>query len=672
LNGRKFLSSAGALMLLATSLPLGIAGPQVQPASASAPASQFPDVAPDTTAFNNLWDRTDSLVATGRVKRSWLWGPQAFWTTRELYVDDPQHTETRLVQYWDKSRMEINDPSGNPNNAFYVTNGLLTVELISGKMQTGNNTFEDRKPSIINIAGDVDDPNAPTYSSFIGKANAGTDHPDPSKMGQKVLATLARNGSVGTDPSKSNVPGIEVAYYDDVTKHNIPKAMWDFLNLQGEVKKNGQIVTEPISTPWFYATGRPISDAYWAKIKIAGKPADTLIQAFERRVLTYTPSNSVGFQVEMGNIGAHYRDWRYIHPGKANGSSFLEGPHVGYGFNVQLYYTDKERVNQKARDAGFNWIRQQVSWRDLQSINRYFAWGEVDSIVDWTTNRQRNKLIISLAKSPKWASPNTEGGMPVNPLDYGNLMYMMARRYKGQVAAYEIWNEQNLRGETGGPVNVAQYIEMLKYGYSGIKFADPDAVVIFGGLTPTGVTNPDIALDDVKYLEQAYAFGGGIMKNYFDVLGAHPGSNSNSPDQLYPDNPGTGKCPPIFADREGTCWRNHASFYFRRIEQQYAIMAANGDGNKQMWLTEFGWSTYNTAPGYEYGQLISPDLQAQYLVRAYEKAKADYPWMGVMCVWNLNFSTLGLPDSDEKVPWAVVNKDWSARPAFLALKAMPK
>jgi hypothetical protein len=46
--------------------------------------------------------------------------------------------------------------------------------------------------------------------------------------------------------------------------------------------------------------------------------------------------------------------------------------------------------------------------------------------------------------------------------------------------------------------------------------------------------------------------------------------------------------------------------------------------------------------------------------------------MGVMCVWNLNFSTLGLPDSDEKVPWAVLNKDFSPRPAFTALKNMPK
>jgi hypothetical protein len=36
-----------------------------------------------------------------------------------------------------------------------------------------------------------------------------------------------------------------------------------------------------------------------------------LIQAFERRVLTYVPSQPADWQVEMGNIGLHYFEWRY-------------------------------------------------------------------------------------------------------------------------------------------------------------------------------------------------------------------------------------------------------------------------------------------------------------------------------------------------------------------------
>ncbi|HVF99166.1 MAG TPA: hypothetical protein VND68_04960, partial [Chloroflexia bacterium] len=242
MDRKRIVKLGGVAMLIVTMLPVTAAyqAPRADAAQggevvaqAKARTNQAADVPPDTSSFTNVWNRTDSLVASGSVKRSWLWGPQAFWTTRELYLDDPTGTESRLVQYWDKSRMEINNPNGNKNDPFYVTNGLLSVELISGKMQTGNNSFEDRKPAQVNIAGDFDDATAPTYASFVGKANAGGDHPDLNNMGQKVINTIARDGQVGVDPAKNNVPGVEIAYYDDVTKHNIPKAMWDFLNASG-------------------------------------------------------------------------------------------------------------------------------------------------------------------------------------------------------------------------------------------------------------------------------------------------------------------------------------------------------------------------------------------------------------------------------------------------------
>jgi len=35
------------------------------------------------------------------------------------------------------------------------------------------------------------------------------------------------------------------------------------------------------------------------------------VQVFERRVLTYTPGNPPGWDVEAGNVGLHYYEWRY-------------------------------------------------------------------------------------------------------------------------------------------------------------------------------------------------------------------------------------------------------------------------------------------------------------------------------------------------------------------------
>lgn len=273
------------------------------------------------SAFRRTWDRTDSLVASGQVSRTWFWGPEPRAAAQEQYLDAPGGTQTRLVQYFDKSRMEINDPNADPNATFFVTNGLLTIELISGQMQIGNNAFVNRYSAEIPISGDSDDPNAPTYASFIGVSNTRKgDHPQPNRVGQFATMTINKAGQVGDDPTKANVPGAKIAYFEPGTNHNIPERFWGFLNASGPVSETGQIVNKRLIDPWFYASGLPISDPYWSKVNIKGIQTDVMIQAFERRVLTYVPTNPAGFEVEMGNIGLHYYDWRYKDAGKPTGT----------------------------------------------------------------------------------------------------------------------------------------------------------------------------------------------------------------------------------------------------------------------------------------------------------------------------------------------------------------
>jgi Tol biopolymer transport system component len=278
-------------------------------------------------AFKRTWDRTDSLVASGQVSRTWFWGPEPRAAAQEQYVDAPSGTGTRLVQYFDKSRMEINDPNADQNAVFFVTNGLLTIELISGQMQIGNNAFVNRYSAELPISGDIDDTQAPTYASWIGVSNTRRgDHPQPNRTGQFATATINKAGQVGDDPAKAAVPGTKIAYFEPGTRHNIPEIFWGFLNASGPISETGQIVNKRLIDPWFYASGLPISDAYWTRVKIAGAFQDVMIQAFERRVLTYVPTNVPGFQVEMGNIGLHYYDWRYKDAGQPSRTATVSGP----------------------------------------------------------------------------------------------------------------------------------------------------------------------------------------------------------------------------------------------------------------------------------------------------------------------------------------------------------
>ncbi|MEO8287142.1 MAG: DUF3160 domain-containing protein [Chloroflexota bacterium] len=257
------------------------------------------------SAFKNVWTRTDKPVADGAVKRSFYWGPTPGESLMEKYAQGANGM--RRVQYFDKSRMEINNPKADPANPFYVTNGLLTVELITGKMQVGDNEYEDRTPANIPLASDNDDPNAPTYASF-GKVLDKAEN----RVGGALVQTIDRAGTVTTAVGVAATRQQTIAYYEPSTGHNIPQVFWDFLNQSGPVSQGGKTVTARLNDPWFYAAGLPISEPYWAKVKIAGQAGvDVYIQAFQRRVLTYVPSAAEGFQVQMGNIGAHYYDWRY-------------------------------------------------------------------------------------------------------------------------------------------------------------------------------------------------------------------------------------------------------------------------------------------------------------------------------------------------------------------------
>src|SRR5258708_6563440 len=74
-----------------------------------------------------VWQRDDGPVASGRVARTWIWGPGPFYTNYEPYREAQEGNH--LVQYFDKGRLEINNPDGDKNSLWYVTSGLLVKEM---------------------------------------------------------------------------------------------------------------------------------------------------------------------------------------------------------------------------------------------------------------------------------------------------------------------------------------------------------------------------------------------------------------------------------------------------------------------------------------------------------------------------------------------------------------
>jgi Tol biopolymer transport system component len=250
--------------------------------------------------WGRTWERQDRPVASGMVERTWIWGPAPFAHVVESYDNAPDGK--RATRYYDKSRMEITTPFGNRSDDWYVTNGLLVRELISGAMQVGDARFIQRAPSNIPVAGDPNDLFGPTYATMQPLLSA-----PPTPVGQDIRATLNRAGSVGS----GGPGGVTAAHFVPQTNHTVASVFWDYLNSSGPVWVDGGEVTGRLFEPTFFVTGYPITEAYWAQSTVGGQQRQVLIQCFERRCLTFTPDNPDGWQVEMGNVGLHYYAWRH-------------------------------------------------------------------------------------------------------------------------------------------------------------------------------------------------------------------------------------------------------------------------------------------------------------------------------------------------------------------------
>lgn len=253
-------------------------------------------------AFDNVWSTTDQAVQNGTASYSWFWGPVVHAQRFETYLDSPG--EQREVRYYDKSRMEINDPAGDPANIYYVTNGLLTVELVTGKLKLGDaaDAVEQRQPATQLVAGDLENnPGTPPYAAFAPHVTTdGASNRSTNATGLPATAFMSNTGQVSSTDNR----GVTLAYYENTTGHNIASVFWDWFNSPSSGFR------PEIGVDWVYAAGLPISEPFWIDATVGQTAKRVLVQLFERRVLTYTESNDDPYRIEWGNIGLHYQQWR--------------------------------------------------------------------------------------------------------------------------------------------------------------------------------------------------------------------------------------------------------------------------------------------------------------------------------------------------------------------------
>ena len=332
-------------------------------------------------------------------------------------------------------------------------------------------------------------------------------------------------------------------------------------------------------------------------------------------------------------------------------------PSLTYGIQVFTWWDGGETGLHLdwVRLMSYSHVKQTFAWRDIEPMPGAWDWTQADRILA-EVERRGLRLIARLGQVPFWArgeggTSSAHDGPPAKMDDWAEFCRTLASRYRGRIAAYQIWNEPNLSREWGDqPPDAAAYVELLAACSRAIRQVDPQAILISAGLAPTG-NNDAVAVRDDIYLDRMYHSD---FQRHIDVVGVHaPGFAAP---EIGPDD-----------ETAASRW-----FTFRRVEDLRKIMLRHDDAARQMAIMEFGYTTDTRHPEYAW-YAVSDEEQSRLLLRAYDYAIEHWrPWVGLMTL-------IYMPDpkwrpEDEEYWWAITKPERAGdhRPAFFALANMRK
>ena len=329
-------------------------------------------------------------------------------------------------------------------------------------------------------------------------------------------------------------------------------------------------------------------------------------------------------------------------PRRVGGGATVGQAIGGFANAAQFLFQDDASLNadlDAMQNTGATWIRFDFLWTYIEPNANQFQWTVYDKVV--AAARARGFTILGeLDFTPPWArgaACNTSDKCA--PGDIGawqQFITTTVNRYKGSVSHWEIWNEPNLSFFWQTGPDPAAYTALLKASYPAVKQADPNAVVVSGGLAPAGQLTADM-YPPLDFLKGMYAAG---AQGSFDAFGMHP--------YTYP-----------FTPDEPKVYNNYYS-----LGSFYDVMVANGDGNKQIWSTEAGAPTGTAVEADR--SAISEAQQALTATRIYQIA-AQRPWQGP--VFWFCFRDYGSDPSVIEDNFGILHNDGTPKPSYAAYVA---
>ena len=331
---------------------------------------------------------------------------------------------------------------------------------------------------------------------------------------------------------------------------------------------------------------------------------------------------------------------------------------VGFEDEPTLRWNE-ERASMvdQAQEAGARVIRTTVFWMQAaprrpadptSPFDPAYRLSDIDEL-DRNAKAHGIELLITIWGTPRWANGGQKPNHP--PLDAHGLedfAHALAARYSGRhpgfprVRLFSIWNEPNLEqflapqfDPVGQSVAPAAYARLADAAYSGIKRANPDALVAIGETSAHGRDAP--SRDRIQSSHSPGRFARLLAevrpRVHFDAWAQHP----------YPTRPGRAPGAPVH-------WPGVGLSSIHRFGS--ALDDWFGRDDVPLWLTEYG---HETRPEDRFG--VSRSMQARFAQEALALAARDSRVR--MFVWFVLRDTPGNPWQS-----GLIGDDGRAKPAL--------
>lgn len=289
--------------------------------------------------------------------------------------------------------------------------------------------------------------------------------------------------------------------------------------------------------------------------------------------------------------------------------------------------------------TGINLLRISFGWDGIETQKDDYDWLFWDDYVKMAVDEYGITLIPYVCYTPMWISTgdsvNYWNHIPEDFEEFGEFVEDLVNRYKDRIKSWELWNEPDIKIYWSGTAE--EYARFYKIGAEAVRRADPEAIVVLGGLAHRP-----------EWTRELFREHG--VSEYTDVVNIHNYYETWSPHPI-----------------------EDMTEYINEIHD---IVERYGDG-QSIWMAEVGYSTYrgegskvsevyNAYFDYEH----TPEFQAVQLWRTLTLALSTEKLAAI--AW---YEIKNLPQTEEVIGdeynnryLGVANYDYTPKPAEHALK----